>query len=170
LSSHSSTVEIRRLHSLPNQFLMFLFCSSWIAIVSFRRVRGLMVSFPFLNCLIAHLATLAFRERRLVENCFAWARIPSRYFASTTLTHTRPHLHFHFLPPAQTDDHHTNKREGGLRGGRLPSSRQTTGGVVLFGRNSATSWPPAPNFDSFVREHRSWSRGVQPLIVHSSSE
>src|SRR5215472_14956409 len=32
-------------------------------IVSFRRVRGLMVFFPFLKCLIAHSATLDCREK-----------------------------------------------------------------------------------------------------------
>jgi len=45
--------------------------------------------FPFLKCLIAHLATLDFRERSLVENCFAWDRVSSRYFASTTLSYSR---------------------------------------------------------------------------------
>src|SRR5215831_14714968 len=58
-----------------------------MAIVSFRRVRGLMAFFPFLKCLIAHLATLDCRERRLVENCFAFARISSRNLASTTLSY-----------------------------------------------------------------------------------
>src|SRR5262252_7535250 len=71
------------------KFFMFLFCSSWMAMVSFRRVRGLMVFFPFLKCLIAHSATLDWRERSLVENCFASAPISSRYVASATLSYSR---------------------------------------------------------------------------------
>src|SRR5262249_7412737 len=38
------------------QFFIFLFCSSWMGITSFRSVRGLIVFSPFLKCLIAHLA------------------------------------------------------------------------------------------------------------------
>src|SRR5437763_16766438 len=69
--------------------LHFLFCRSWIALTSFRRERGLIVFFPFLKLLIAHSASLDWRERRLVENSFASARICSRYFASTTLSYSR---------------------------------------------------------------------------------
>src|SRR5579864_9667616 len=68
---------------------MRLFSRSWIALFSFRRVRGLIVFFPFLKFLIAHSATLALRERSLVENCLAPARISSRYFGSTTLSYSR---------------------------------------------------------------------------------
>jgi len=76
---------LTRSHKFPD----FLFCKSWIALVSFRRVRSLMVFFPFLKHLMAHSATLDRRERSLVENCFASARISSRYFASTTLSYSR---------------------------------------------------------------------------------
>src|SRR5439155_14427633 len=62
---------------------------TWIALTSFRRERGLIVFFPFLKLLIAHSASLDWRERRLVENSFASARICSRYFASTTLSSSR---------------------------------------------------------------------------------
>jgi hypothetical protein len=63
--------------SLPSlsQFFTSLFCRSWIALVSFRKVRGLMVFFPFLKFIIAHLATPDWRQRLLVENCFASIRI-----------------------------------------------------------------------------------------------
>ena len=57
------------------QFFSCLFCRPWIAFVSFRRVSGLIVFFPFLKCLIAHSATVDWRERSFVENCFACARI-----------------------------------------------------------------------------------------------
>ena len=67
----------------------FLFCRAWIAFVSFRKVRGLMTFFPFLKFRIAHSATLDRRERSFVENCFACARISSRYFSSTTLLYSR---------------------------------------------------------------------------------
>src|SRR5271165_3661484 len=72
-----------------SQFLVFLFCRSWIALVSFRRERGLMVFFPFLKLLTAHSASLARRERSLVANCFASALTSSRYFGSTTLSYSR---------------------------------------------------------------------------------
>src|SRR5213079_113018 len=39
--------------------------------------------------LMAHSATLDWRGRSLVENCFASVRISSRYFASTTLSYSR---------------------------------------------------------------------------------
>jgi hypothetical protein len=52
-----------------------LFCRAWMAFVSFRSVRGLIVFFPFLKFIIAHLATPDCRERLLVENCIAPARI-----------------------------------------------------------------------------------------------
>src|SRR4051794_10733626 len=71
------------------QFLRFLFCKSWIALVSFRKVRVLMVFFPFLKFRIAHSATLDWRERSLVENSLASARTSSRYFGSTTLAYSR---------------------------------------------------------------------------------
>jgi hypothetical protein len=48
-----------------------------------------MVFFPFLKFLIAHSASLDWRDRRLVENCFASDRICSRYFGSTTLSYSR---------------------------------------------------------------------------------
>jgi len=60
-----------------------------MAFVSFRNVRGLIVSLPFLKFMIADLATPDWRERRLVENCFACVRIWSRYFGSTTLSYSR---------------------------------------------------------------------------------
>ena len=50
---------------------------------------GLEDVFPFLKRLMAHSATLDRRERSLVENCFASARISSKYFASTTLWYSR---------------------------------------------------------------------------------
>lgn len=53
------------------------------------RERGLIVFLPFLNFLIRHSASLAPRERSLVENCFACVRIWSRYFGSTTLSYSR---------------------------------------------------------------------------------
>src|ERR1039457_1391826 len=62
----------------------FLFCRSRMAFVSFRKVRVLIVFFPLLKLIIAHLATPDWRERRLVENCFPAARISPKYFASTT--------------------------------------------------------------------------------------
>jgi hypothetical protein len=46
-----------------------------VAFVSFRRERGLIVFFPFLKFLIAHSATLDWRDRSFVENCFACGRI-----------------------------------------------------------------------------------------------
>jgi hypothetical protein len=55
-----------------------------MAFVSFRKVRGLIVFLPFLNFRIAHSATLDWRDRSLVENSLACARISSRYFGSTT--------------------------------------------------------------------------------------
>src|SRR5450755_1506249 len=84
-------IVMESLHSLTrsHKFPDFLFCKSWIALVSLRRVRGLMVFFPFLKLLMAHSATLDRRERSFVENCFASARISSRYFASTTLSYSR---------------------------------------------------------------------------------
>jgi hypothetical protein len=51
-----------------------LFCKAWMAIVSFRKVRGLIVFLPFLKLLIALLATPDSQERRLLENCFACVR------------------------------------------------------------------------------------------------
>jgi hypothetical protein len=51
--------------------------------ISFRRLRGLIVFFPYLKLLMAHSATVDWRERSFVENCFACARSSSRYFAST---------------------------------------------------------------------------------------
>jgi len=48
-----------------------------------------MVFLPFLKFLIAHSATQALRERSLVENCLACARISSKYFGSTTLSYSR---------------------------------------------------------------------------------
>jgi len=68
---------------------VFLFCRSWMAFVSFRKVRGLIEFFPLLKLMIAHLATADWRERLLVENCIACARISSRYFSSTTLLYSR---------------------------------------------------------------------------------
>src|SRR6476661_235378 len=68
---------------------MHLFCRSWIALFSFRRVRGLIVFFPFLKLLIAHSATRDLRERNLVENCLAPVRVSSRYFGSTNLSYSR---------------------------------------------------------------------------------
>ena len=67
----------------------FLFCKSWMALINFRRERGLTVFFPFLNILIVCSASLAWRDRRFVENCFASARTSSRYFGSTTLSYSR---------------------------------------------------------------------------------
>jgi hypothetical protein len=46
-----------------------------MAFVSFRKVRGLMVFLPFLKFMIADLATPDWRQRRLLENCCASARI-----------------------------------------------------------------------------------------------
>ena len=46
---------------------MVLFCRSWIALFSFRKVRGLIVFFPFLKFMIAHLATPDRRESSLFE-------------------------------------------------------------------------------------------------------
>lgn len=46
-----------------------------MARVSFRKVRGLIVFFPFLKLMIAHLATPDWRESSLLENCFASVRI-----------------------------------------------------------------------------------------------
>ena len=77
------------LQQITGQFFMRLFSRSWIALVSFRRIRGLMVFFPFLKLRITHSATLALRERSFVENCWAPARISSRYFGSTTLSYSR---------------------------------------------------------------------------------
>jgi hypothetical protein len=57
------------------QFFTFLFCRSWMALVSFRKVRGLMVFHPFLKFMIAHLAAPDRRASSLLENCFASARI-----------------------------------------------------------------------------------------------
>jgi hypothetical protein len=57
------------------QFFMLLFCRSWIALVSFRKVRSLMVFLPFLKFMIADLATPDRRESSLLENCFASLRI-----------------------------------------------------------------------------------------------
>src|ERR1700692_1463494 len=83
--------EKSRLRSLTSSHNVsaFLFCSSWIAFISLRKVRGMIVFFPFLKFRIAHLATLDCRERSLVENCFASVRICSRYFGSTTLSYSR---------------------------------------------------------------------------------
>ena len=51
-------------------FSGFLFCRSWMAFVSFRKVRGLIVFFPFLKFLIAHLATPDSREStRVTRPC-----------------------------------------------------------------------------------------------------
>jgi hypothetical protein len=46
-----------------------------MAFVSFRKVRGLIVFFPLLKLMIAHLAIADWRERLPVENCFASVRI-----------------------------------------------------------------------------------------------
>jgi len=51
---------------------------AWIAFISFRNVRGLMVFLPFLKFMIALLATPDLRESTLLENCFACARIWSK--------------------------------------------------------------------------------------------
>src|SRR5690348_11628395 len=71
------------------QLFMFLVCRSWIAFISFLNERGLIAFLPFLKLRIEHSASLAWRERRLVENCFASARICSRYFGSTILSYSR---------------------------------------------------------------------------------
>ena len=47
------------------QHTSVLFYRSWMTLVSFRKVRGLMVFLPFLKLMIAHLATPDWRERRL---------------------------------------------------------------------------------------------------------
>src|SRR5438552_19050433 len=73
------------MNELCFQFFRFLFCSSWVAIISFRRERGLMVFFPRLKLLIAHSASLDRRDRSLVENGLVSARICSKYFGSTPL-------------------------------------------------------------------------------------
>jgi hypothetical protein len=46
-----------------------------MAFVSFRKVRGLIVFFPFLKFIIAQLAISDWRESSLSENCLASARI-----------------------------------------------------------------------------------------------
>ena len=56
-----------------------------MAVVSLRRLRGLMVFFPFLKLLMAHSAAPDLRARSFVEKCFAAARTSSRYLASATL-------------------------------------------------------------------------------------
>src|SRR5204863_2613016 len=71
------------------QVFIFLFCRSWIALVSFRRERARMVFLPFLKFLMAHSARPDLRERRFVGNSFACARISSRYFRSTTRSYSR---------------------------------------------------------------------------------
>jgi hypothetical protein len=45
------------------------------AFVSFREVRGLIVFFPFLKFIIAHLAIPDWRESSLSETCLASDRI-----------------------------------------------------------------------------------------------
>ncbi len=77
------------LQLITGQFFMLAFCRSWIALVSFPSVRGLIVFLPLLKFLIAHSATLDLRERSFVENCWTPARISSRYFGSTTLSYSR---------------------------------------------------------------------------------
>jgi hypothetical protein len=46
-----------------------------MAFISFSKVRALMLFLPFLKFMIADLATPDWRERRLLENCFASVRI-----------------------------------------------------------------------------------------------
>jgi len=46
-----------------------------MAIVSFRKVRGLRLSLPFLKFMIADPATPDWLESNLLENCFASVRI-----------------------------------------------------------------------------------------------
>jgi len=53
---------------------MVLFCRLWIALVSFRRERGLMAFSPFLKLLIAHSASLDRRERMRVGERFRFGR------------------------------------------------------------------------------------------------
>jgi len=60
---------------LSFQFCKFLFRRTWIAFVSFRNVRGLMVFLPFLKFMIAERAIPDLRDSSLLENCFAWVRI-----------------------------------------------------------------------------------------------
>ena len=48
-----------------------------------------MVFLSFLKFRIADLATPDWRERRLLENCFAAARMSSRYFAATTRSYSQ---------------------------------------------------------------------------------
>jgi hypothetical protein len=58
--------------SFRSQIFIFLFCRSWIALISLLRDRGLIVFFPLLKVLIAHSASLALRERCLVEKVFCF--------------------------------------------------------------------------------------------------
>jgi hypothetical protein len=60
MSKHPHILDvISPLHLSTSRHNVFglLFCRSRIARVSFRKVRGLMVFFPFLKFMIAHLAT-----------------------------------------------------------------------------------------------------------------
>ena len=58
------------MHSIIQFFIPF--CRSWVAFVSFRKVRRLIVFLPFVNFRIAHSVILDWRERSFVENCFAF--------------------------------------------------------------------------------------------------
>jgi hypothetical protein len=72
-----------------------LFCRSWMALVSFRRERALIVFLPFLKFRIAHSASPVLRERPFVVNSFAAVRISSRY-SGRLLFRTRGKFHrFH---------------------------------------------------------------------------
>jgi hypothetical protein len=65
---------------------------SWIARVNFCRVSVLMLLFPFLKFRIAYSATLDWRDKSLVENRFAWARIVSNILDPLPF-HTRGKSH-----------------------------------------------------------------------------
>ena len=53
--------------SLYFDSLCFLFCRLWIAFVSFRKVRGLMVFFPFLKFMIAHSGNSGLAREQLIR-------------------------------------------------------------------------------------------------------
>jgi hypothetical protein len=76
--------------AVPSALPTLAFCKSWIALVSLMSVRGLIVLFPFLKFLIAHSATLDFRERSFVENCLASERSSFRVGLSSLLAQKRP--------------------------------------------------------------------------------
>jgi hypothetical protein len=70
------------------QFFTSLFCRSWIALVGFRKVRGLLVFLPFLNFRIAHSATLDWRDRSLEE-----IRAQAKQFSTKALLSLRSSHH-----------------------------------------------------------------------------